>query len=123
MIMPPVTLAQVPEGVILAYLFVSIVYFTLAGLTTVLAKGFERRLVLLGLLTVVASIGYATVNVSPGVVLIPILTKLGVLLVLAGIVLRLLEGEVLNDPSGSRDRSQSAQAATSDAHAPQQPGD
>ena len=123
--MPPVTLAHVPEGVIVAYAFISIVFFTLAGLTFALARRFERRLILLGLLTVVASIGYATINVSPGVMIIPILTKLGVLLVLAGIVIRLLEGEARTDQPGVDDLTaafnQATRSATSESRDSQQP--
>jgi hypothetical protein len=79
------------EEAIAAFAFITIGYLILVVLVTLSSRFHDLRLIGLGLLTAVASVGYTSL-VSGGAVLAgPMLMKLAMLLILGGLATRLLQ--------------------------------
>ena len=92
--MPAFLLAQMPhDDIIVGYVLISLIYMVLVMLIWMASSHFDSRLILIGLVTVVASVGYATIVFGPGMAVAPAMSKLGVLLVLGGVAARLLDGD------------------------------
>jgi hypothetical protein len=81
--------AEPDDTSIIAFVFVTVIYLALLFLTLFIARR-EFKLVLLGLLTAVATIGYAGLVRGGALLVTPTLMKLSVLLVLGGIAVQLL---------------------------------
>jgi hypothetical protein len=95
--MPLPVLAQFsPEVSIGGYAFVTVFYLVLMLGAMWLFKAAGARLILLGLLTAVAAVGYSGI-VGPSVVVAPTMMKIAFLLVLGGVVVPLV---VRADQSG-----------------------
>jgi hypothetical protein len=88
--MPMPVLAQFsPEVSIGGYAFVTVFYLVLMLGAMWLFKATRARLILLGLLTAIASVGYSGI-VGPSVVVAPTMMKIAFLLVLGGVVVPLV---------------------------------
>lgn len=78
-----------PADAAIAFALVSVFYLAILFLTLFIARR-EFKLVLLGLVTAVASIGYASLVGGGAILVAPTLMKLAVLLVLGGMAMQLL---------------------------------
>ncbi len=78
-----------PEVSIGGYAFVTIFYVVLMLGAVWLFKATGARLILLGLLTAIASVGYSGI-VGPSMVVAPTMMKIAFLLVLGGVVVPLV---------------------------------
>lgn len=88
------------EEAMLTYVIITFFYLALVTLIALVVTNIGRRLILLGLLTVVASIGFGIVDVPSGAMVAPTMTKLGSLMVFGGVVYWLLPSMCDSEPSG-----------------------
>jgi hypothetical protein len=81
--------AASPEAMI-GYAMITAIYFFLVVIVTLSSRLHDLRLIGIGLLTAVASIGYTAIVSGGAIVAGPMLMKIAVLLVLGGLATRLL---------------------------------
>jgi hypothetical protein len=87
---PPPDFAASEEA-IAAFAVITIAYLVLVVLVTLSSRFHDLRLIGLGLLTAVASVGYMSLVSGGAIVAGPVLMKIAVLLILGGLATRLLQ--------------------------------
>jgi hypothetical protein len=86
----PMSAEVVPPEAIVAYAMITIAYLFFVVVVALSSRVHDLRLIGLGLLTAVASVGYASIVSGGAVVVAPMMMRLAFLLILGGIVTRLM---------------------------------